>query len=86
MAKVIIYSADFCPYCKHAKALFDRKGVAYEVIEIDGSDEARADMAKKTNGARTIPQIVINGEHIGGFDDAQKLDKAGKLDELLKLQ
>jgi len=85
MAKVEIYTADFCPYCKHAKALFDRKGVKYEEIEIDGSDEARASMSRRTNGARTIPQIFVNGEHIGGFDDASKLDKAGKLDELLKL-
>lgn len=86
MAKVEIFSADFCPYCTHAKNLFDRKGVSYKEIAIDGSDAARADMAKRTNGARTIPQIFINGEHIGGFDDAAALDKAGKLDELLKLQ
>lgn len=86
MPKVEIYTADFCPYCKHAKALFDRKGVKYDLIEIDGSDESRQDMMKRTGGARTIPQIFINGEHIGGFDETSKLDKLGKLDELLKLQ
>ncbi len=85
MAKVEIYSTDNCPYCVHAKTLFKNKGVDYTEINVTGDDEARMALVKKANGMRTVPQIFINGEHIGGFDDTAKLDKAGKLDDLLKL-
>lgn len=83
MAKVEIYTADYCPYCKHAKALFDGKGVAYEEIDVSGDDDARIALVKKAGGLRTVPQIFINDEHIGGFDAVSALDKEGKLDPKL---
>lgn len=83
MAKVEIYTTNYCPYCTHAKNLFKNKGVEYTEIDMTDDDEMRADIMVKTNGARTVPQIFINGEHIGGFDDTAKLDKEGKLDALL---
>lgn len=83
MSKVEIYTTDYCPYCKHAKALFEAKGVAYEEIDVSGDDEARMALVQKSGGLRTVPQIFIDGQHIGGFDAASALDKAGKLDALL---
>ena len=83
MAKVEIYTTDYCPYCTHAKNLFDGKGVSYEEIDVTGDDEARTALVKKAGGLRTVPQIFINGQHIGGFDDTAALDKEGKLDPLL---
>lgn len=84
MPKVEIYTTDYCPYCKHAKALFDSKGVAYEEIDVSGDDEARMALVQKAGGLRTVPQIFINGQHIGGFDATAALDKEGKLDPLLQ--
>ena len=83
MAKVIIYSKTYCPYCDRAKNLFDSKGVKYEEHNLENKpDELKALMEK--TGMRTVPQIFINDELIGGFDDLNALDKAGKLDDLLK--
>lgn len=84
MPKVEIYTTDYCPYCKHAKALFENKGVAYEEIDVSGDDDARMALIKKAGGMRTVPQIFINDQHIGGFDDASALDREGKLDPLLQ--
>ncbi len=83
MAKVEIYTTDYCPYCKHAKALFEGKGVEYQEIDVSGSDEERMALVKKAGGLRTVPQIFINDEHIGGFDALSALDKEGKLDPRL---
>lgn len=83
MPQVQIYTTNTCPFCKHAKALFDSKGVSYEEINVTGDDEARIALVKKANGMRTVPQIFIDDQHIGGFDDANALDKEGKLDPLL---
>lgn len=84
MAKVEIYTTDYCPYCKHAKALFEGKGAAYTEIDVSGDDDARIALVKKAGGLRTVPQIFINDQHIGGFDAAAALDKEGKLDALLE--
>ncbi len=83
MAKVEIYTTDYCPFCKRAKALFDAKGATYAEIDVSGDDDARIALVKKAGGMRTVPQIFIDDQHIGGFDDAAKLDKEGKLDALL---
>ncbi len=83
MAKVEIYTTDYCPYCKHAKALFESKGATYEEIDVSGDDEARMALIKKAGGLRTVPQIFINDKHIGGFDAAAALDQKGELDALL---
>lgn len=82
--KIEIYSTQTCPYCVRAKELLKRKGVLYEEIMVDGDDALRMKMMERANGRRTVPQIFINDQHIGGCDDLYALDHAGKLDELLK--
>ena len=83
MASVTIYTRDFCGYCARAKALLDRKGVAYEEIYAPNGSAARADAVKRSGGRTTVPQIFIDGQLIGGSDDLAALDRAGKLDPLL---
>ena len=83
MAKVLMYSTAVCPYCIRAEQLLKRKGVLeIEKIRVDLQPELRAVMMEKT-GRRTVPQIYINGEYVGGFDDLAELDHAGALDTLL---
>ena len=86
MAEIIIYTKDYCPYCVKAKGLLERKGYGAQIKEIDIThDEAlQQEMLAKSNGKRTVPQIFINGTHVGGCDDLHALDGAGKLDPLLK--
>jgi glutaredoxin 3 len=83
MNKVVMYCTEVCPYCVRAEQLLKRKGIsAIEKIRIDLQPEMRDLMIEKT-GRRTVPQIYINGEHVGGFDDMAALDRAGKLDVML---
>ncbi len=84
MAKVTLYSSARCPYCVKAKALLDKKGVSYQLIDITDDDEARKNLVAKANGLRTVPQIFIDERHIGGCDDLYALDRTGELDSLLK--
>ena len=83
MADVTIYATMFCPYCARAKRLLDAKGVKYTEIDVDATVGARAEMVQKAGGRRTVPQIFIDGRHVGGSDDLHALDRAGKLDSLL---
>ncbi|MCS6960786.1 MAG: glutaredoxin 3 [Pseudanabaenaceae cyanobacterium SKYGB_i_bin29] len=84
MAKVEIYTWQFCPFCLRAKALLDSKGVQYIEYKIDGDEVARDAMARRgKDGKRSVPQIFINDEHIGGCDDLYALEREGKLDILL---
>ncbi|RME17356.1 MAG: glutaredoxin 3 [Bdellovibrio sp.] len=83
MAKVIIYSADYCPYCRRAKALLDSKGISYKEINLDNDPETKRKIMEQT-GMRTIPQIFINGELVGGYSELYQLDQSGKLDQMLK--
>lgn len=83
MADVVIYTRLFCGYCSRAKALLERKGVAYEEIDAGDSPEKRKEMIQRANGRSTYPQIFIKDRHIGGSDDLFALDRAGKLDALL---
>lgn len=83
MAKVVIYSKDICPYCTRAKTLLQMLGQEYEEINIDKDTDKVAEMLEKTNGARTVPQIFINDEHVGGSDDLQALHSADKLKPML---
>jgi glutaredoxin 3 len=85
MAKVELYTTMWCPYCARAKALLERKGVAFEEISLDEEPNRRAEMMQRAHGGRTVPQIFINGEHVGGCDDLHALDRAGKLDPKLGL-
>lgn len=82
MAKVIIYTKNNCPYCDWAKQLLDEKSVSYQEIRVDLDAEKLAEMMH-LSGRRTVPQIFINDQAIGGFDDLSTLAKAGKLDPLL---
>lgn len=81
MAKVIVYSSANCSYCTRAKQLLESKGIEYQEIRIDQDEKAREKMMAE--GRRTVPQIFINDQAIGGYDDLYALDKAGKLDALL---
>lgn len=83
MAKIVMYSTAVCPYCIRAEQLLQRKGVSeIEKIRVDLQPELRIAMMEKT-GRRTVPQIFINGQHIGGYDDLAALDQAGELNALL---
>jgi glutaredoxin 3 len=83
MVKVVMYSTAVCPYCIRAEHLLQSKGVSeIEKIRVDLQPELRVAMMEKT-GRRTVPQIFINGEHVGGYDDLASLNHAGKLDALL---
>jgi len=84
MAKIVVYTVDYCPYCKNAKALLNKKGVDFEEIDItDNENEMREELGVMTGGKTTVPQIFINGESIGGFTDIKALEDSGKLDEML---
>jgi len=83
LAKVIVYSGPNCPYCTKAKALLHKKNVAFEEHNVKEDSEKLSEMLERTGGRKTIPQIFINGAHIGGCDDLYALNDAGKLDELL---
>jgi glutaredoxin 3 len=82
-AQVEIYVWTQCPFCRRAKALLDRKGVAYQEYVIDGDEAAREVMAQRAGGRRSVPQVFINQQHIGGCDDLHELEESGKLDPLL---
>lgn len=82
--RVVMYSTKVCPYCMMAERLLKSRGVSdIEKILVDGDDNLRAEMIEKT-GRRTVPQIFIGENHVGGFDDLSALDKAGKLMPLLQ--
>jgi len=83
MAQVELYTTMWCPYCARAKALFDRKGVVYSEIDIMEEPNRRGEMIKRAGGRSTVPQIFIDGEHIGGSDELVALDRAGGLDPKL---
>ncbi len=84
MANVEIYTKMTCGYCMMAKRLLKRKDVSFTEIPVGGGNREKLDeMMKRSNGGRTVPQIFIDNEHIGGFDDMNALDQAGKLDPLL---
>jgi len=82
-ANVEIYTWQTCPFCLRAKLLLWLKGVDYTEYKIDGDDTARTQMSQRANSRRTVPQIFINNQHIGGFDDLDQLNQAGQLDPLL---
>lgn len=82
MAKVIIYTTDYCGYCRAAKRLFDQKGVPYEEIDLSDDDAARVALRERT-GRPTVPQIFVGDVHVGGFDDLRALDQRGGLAPLL---
>lgn len=83
MAKVEIYTKMTCPYCFRAKSLLVQKGVEPDEIAVDFGGEKKQEMVQRAGGRMTVPQIFINGNHVGGCDDLFELAESGKLDELL---
>jgi glutaredoxin 3 len=83
MANVEIYTKAFCPYCARAKKLLGDKGAEFQEFEISAGGEKRQEMIQRAGGRTTVPQIFIDGRHIGGSDDLAALEQAGKLDGLL---
>ncbi len=83
MAKVEIYSWQYCPFCIRAKSLLDSKGVQYEEHPIDGDEEGRISMKVRANGRNTVPQIFINNKGIGGCEELFELEETKQLDLML---
>jgi len=83
-ARVEIYTTPWCGYCARAKALLARKGVAFEEIDVEFGGAKRAEMVERAGGRSTVPQIFIDGRHIGGSDDLHALEARGGLDPLLR--
>jgi glutaredoxin 3 len=80
MAEVEMYTTPFCPYCVRARTLLERKGVAFTEIDIIKEPARRGEMVRRAGGRTSVPQIFIDGEHIGGSDELAALDRAGELD------
>jgi glutaredoxin 3 len=83
MAEIIIYTTNYCPYCVKAKQLLRKKGVEFEEIDLTNDDTGRMQLVEKSGGRKTVPQIFVNGQHIGGCDDLFSLDAKKELDTLL---
>ncbi len=84
MKKVVIYTGPMCNFCSAAKHLLNKKKVSYEEIDIGYDEKKREEMVKKSNGAKTIPQIFIEEKHVGGYVELKALENKGELDKLLK--
>lgn len=78
-----IYTTTYCPYCVKAKALLTKKNLEFEEINVEGDNEARIKLVEMSNGRKTVPQIFINGMHIGGCDDLYNLESKGELDKII---
>lgn len=83
MARVEIYTKFGCPYCARAKRLLEEKGVEYEEYEINSMPGKREEMLQRAPGRTTVPQIFIEGRHVGGSDDLAELESSGRLDSML---
>ncbi len=83
MSKVEIYTWQYCPFCIKAKSLLNKKNIQFTEYKIDGDEAARDEMSLRASGRRSLPQIFINDQGIGGCDDLYELEKENKLDNLL---
>ncbi len=83
-ASIVIYGTEFCSYCAAARMLLKKKGLDYEDILVSNDEDKRREM-ERLSGGHTVPQIFINDEPIGGFDELYSLDQEGRLDEMLGL-
>ena len=81
MARVEVYTTSMCPYCVAAKRLLGARGIVYEEFDVGADEALRAEIMQRS-GRRTVPQIFIDGESIGGFEELRDLDADGKLEEL----
>jgi glutaredoxin 3 len=86
VSTVEIYTSPFCGYCHRAKALLSKKGVAFTELDVMGTLGARQEMERRSGGAKTVPQVFIDGRAIGGADRLAELERAGELDPLLGIQ
>ncbi|MEH6632590.1 MAG: glutaredoxin 3 [Halopseudomonas aestusnigri] len=84
MAEVVVYSSMLCPYCIRAKKLLKAKGIAFEEIDLMMQPRRKPEMMEKSGGRTSVPQIFIDGEHIGGCDELMALEGAGQLDVKLE--
>jgi len=84
MAQIEIYTTMICPYCYRAKKLLETKGVTYTEIDVMTDGKLRAEMRERAGGRTSVPQIFINGRHVGGCDDLYALDRQGGLSPLLE--
>ena len=85
MKKVKIYTTPYCPFCIRAKQLLKNKKINFDEIDLSENPDKFEEMLSKSNGARTVPQIFVNGEHIGDCDHIHDLDQKGELDKILKI-
>lgn len=85
-ANIVMYATQWCPYCLRAKQLLDYKQANYQVIDVGLEPNRRVEMMQLSHGAQTVPQIFINGEHIGGCDDLYALEQRAQLDAKLAQQ
>ena len=83
MKKVVIYTGPICNYCSAAKHLLSKKKISFEEIDIGSDQKKREEMLKKSNGAKTVPQIFIGEKHVGGYVELKALENNGELDGLL---
>jgi glutaredoxin 3 len=83
MAKITVYTKDSCPYCVRAKRLLERKGVAFEEVNVEGRDDLRVWLVE-ASGQKTVPQVFVGERSLGGFSDIDALDRAGELDPILR--
>ena len=81
--KIILYTTPYCGYCRAAKHLLGKKGAAFTEIDVSGDLALRQEMIDRAYGRRTVPQIFINGTHVGGYEELAELERAAKLDPLL---
>ena len=85
MVNVDIYTTPYCPFCTRAKKLLANKKIEFNEIDLSENPDKFEEMLSKSNGARTVPQIFVNGEHIGDCDHIHDLDQKGELDKILKV-
>lgn len=85
MVNVDIYTTPYCPFCIRAKKLLANKKVNFKEIDLSENPDKFEEMLSKSNGAKTVPQIFVNGEHIGDCDYIHDLDQKGELDKILKI-
>lgn len=83
MARIVLYTTPYCGYCRAAKHLLNKKSVAFTEIDVSEDIGLRQEMISRAFGRRTVPQILINGTHVGGYDELAELERAANLDALL---
>ena len=86
MSEIEIYTQPWCPFCERAMHILSTKGAPFQEIDAPHGSAAREDAKRRSGGRTTVPQIFIGGQHVGGCDDLMALDRAGKLDPLLRAE